>query len=112
MRIGEFVKMVGTTMDTVRHYEQLGLIQPQRDKQYKDYSTEHVHAFEAISEFKSVGFTLDDIRLLFKLKESYGCGSPQLIQDVAEQFTAQIDSLNQQIAVLEGRRDRLRGFLD
>jgi ABC-type transporter Mla subunit MlaD len=55
---------------------------------------------------------LDDIRLLFKLKKSYGCGSPQLIHDVAEQFTAQIDSLNQQIAALEGRRDRLRGFLD
>ncbi len=40
MRIGAFVKTLNTTVDTVRHYEELGLIHPVRDNQQK-YKDDH-----------------------------------------------------------------------
>jgi DNA-binding transcriptional MerR regulator len=112
MRTGEFVKLVGTTMDTVRHYEQLGLIRPERDKQHKHYSGEHVQAFQAIQDLKLIGFTLDDIGLIIKLRESFGCGSQELVDEARQQFQRQINTLRGQIAALEGRRDRLQALLD
>lgn len=111
MRIGEFVKTVGTTVDTVRHYEELGFIHPERVSQQKHYLEEHVQAFEAVQELKSVGFSLEDIRLIFRLRESYGCGSPKLVEEVIQQFESHIEALDAQIVALEDRRHRLSGLL-
>lgn len=106
------VRTVGTTVDTVRHYEDVGLLRPERNGREKRYTAEHAEAFQVIQELKSVGFTLEDIGLIFKLRESYGCGSQQLVDEVVQQFHAQIGSLQSQIAALQDRRDRLRGLLD
>ena len=37
MRIGEFIKLVQTTKDTVRHYEELDLIRPDWKNGTRDY---------------------------------------------------------------------------
>ncbi len=112
MRIGAFVKTLNTTVDTVRHYEELGLIHPVRDNQQKQYSEDHVKAFQAIQELKMVGFTLDDIGLIVKLRESFGCGAPELIHEVLQQFAHRIEALNEEIVVLQGRRDSLRALVE
>lgn len=112
MRIGEFVRTLNTTLDTVRHYEGVGLLCPTRNNNQKHYYDEHLQAFRVIQELKDVGFSLEDILLLFELKASVGCGSDILIREVTEKFESQIALLDKQIQNLKIRRDNLRGTLD
>lgn len=112
MRIGEFVRTLNTTHDTVRHYEQVGLLSPTRDGNQKHYYDDHIQVFEVIQELKNLGFSLDDILLLFELRASVGCGSEVLILEVKRKFDNQIANLDKQIHDLTIRRDNLRETLD
>ncbi|WDL98457.1 MerR family transcriptional regulator [Alicyclobacillus sp. ALC3] len=112
MRIGEFVRTLNTTLDTVRHYEEIGLLSPVRNDNKKHYYDEHLQAFRTIQELKDAGLSLEDILLLFELKESVGCGSEVLIREVTAKFENQIATLDAQMQALRIRRDNLRGTLD
>jgi len=65
MLIGELAKMTGTTKDTIRHYDQLGLLlsveRQAGSRRYKDYSTDNLERIEMIRLAKYVGFTLGEI---------------------------------------------------
>ncbi|PWI55174.1 MerR family transcriptional regulator [Sulfoacidibacillus thermotolerans] len=112
MRIGEFVRTLNTTHETVRHYEQVGLLCPARDGNQKHYFDDHIQVFEIIQELKNIGFSLEDILLLFELRASVGCGSEVLIHEVKRKFANQIANLDNQIHDLTIRRDNLREMLD
>ncbi len=65
MLIGELAKMTGTTKDTIRHYDQLGLLlsveRQAGSRRYKDYSTDNLERIEMIRLAKYIGFTLSEI---------------------------------------------------
>ncbi len=65
MLIGELVKQSNTTKDTIRHYDELGLlISSQRQagsRLYKEYSAENLERIEMIRLAKFMGFTLGEI---------------------------------------------------
>lgn len=82
MRIGEFIKQVTTTKDTVRHYEELELIRPGWINGTREYSQKDTNDFQAIKEMQSLGLTLKEIQAIFEVKRDNGCGSIQLINDV------------------------------
>lgn len=93
MRIDEFIKLVQTTKDTVRHYEELDLIRPNWINGTRYYSPKDLKDFHAIKEMQSMGLVLKEIQSIFEIKRSGGCGSPQLIVGV-------IGSLNNELGVL------------
>ena len=107
MRIGEFIKEVNTTIDTVRHYEELGLIQPDKLGNRKNYTGKEVQQFQAIIEFKSAGFQLEDIRYLFNLKNAYGCGSEELINEAIDQLQQHLLKVEEEIKILNERHQNL-----
>ena len=62
MLIGELAKATGTTKDTIRHYDQMGLlISTERQagsRSYKDYSQDNIERLDMIRLGKYIGFTL------------------------------------------------------
>ncbi len=65
MLIGELAKQSNTTKDTIRHYDELGLlISSQRQagsRLYKEYSSDNLERIEMIRLAKFMGFTLGEI---------------------------------------------------
>ncbi|MDR0270396.1 MerR family transcriptional regulator [Paenibacillus sp.] len=111
MRIGEFVAKAGTTKDTVRHYEDLKLIESLGPNGKREYTEGHLVDFEVIQELKSYGLPLKDIQLVFEWKRSRGCGSGELIRKVEEALERQLDLLAEEEARLRDRRLKLEGTL-
>ena len=69
MRIGEVSRGTGLPRDTIRYYEREGLIgsddPPQTSNSYRDYSEATVERLIMITEARSVGFSVEDLRRLF-----------------------------------------------
>ncbi|MCM3004248.1 MerR family transcriptional regulator [Priestia koreensis] len=104
MRIGEFVSLLNTTKDTVRHYEDLGLITPTRVQNKKYYGEKDKIDFKVIQECKHFGLTLSDIQALFQLKSAYTCGDERFIKEVLEQLSMQVMVLKHEEALIKKRR--------
>ena len=65
MLIGELADFFGISRKALRLYEKKGIIKPvEVDAQngYRYYSAEQVQQLQALLEFKSLGFSLDEIR--------------------------------------------------
>ncbi len=65
MLIGELAKKSNTTKDTIRHYDEIGLLisHPRQagSRQYKEYSDENLERIEMIRLAKFMGFTLSEV---------------------------------------------------
>ena len=65
MKIGDFAKACNTKISVLRHYDKEGLLKPlyiDRFTEYRYYDRSQIAVFERISELKSVGFSLSEIR--------------------------------------------------
>ena len=84
MLIGELAKQTNTTKDTIRHYDELGLlISSQRQagsRLYKEYSHENLERIEMIRLAKFMGFTLGEVAQQI---EAYYAGDISTDQQVA-----------------------------
>ena len=64
-RIGEFSKLTGIPIRTLRYYDSIDLFKPSEVDlftSYRYYKEEQVRDLELINELKEVGFTLEEIR--------------------------------------------------
>lgn len=62
MRIGEFAQVVGASIDTVRHYMDLGLIVPERQGTFFYFDKRCQRDFNRVIELKEMGFSLVEIK--------------------------------------------------
>lgn len=117
MKIGMFINRVGTTKDTVRHYEELKLIQPIiSENGRREYEEKDVLDFQAIKDMQALDMTLKEICVMFEVKRTNGCGSAELLTEVIrtmeEKVTATIaaeKSLTQKREEMEQLIGVLRG---
>lgn len=67
LKCGEFADLCGTTKETLRHYNDIGLLEPAHIAKngYRLYSPAQTVNYLIISTLKSAGFTLDEIRRYF-----------------------------------------------
>jgi len=71
MNSKEFSKETNLGIDTLRYYEKLDLISPKRDtNNHRMYDKTDSEKIEIILKFKSLNFTLNEIKTLFKLEET------------------------------------------
>jgi len=66
-RIGEFSKMSKTTIKTLRYYDEIGLLEPEKiDKftNHRFYSTEQLFRLHQIQELRQVGLSINEINLI------------------------------------------------
>ncbi|MEV4103561.1 MerR family transcriptional regulator [Nonomuraea sp. NPDC049649] len=69
MRIGEFAAAASVTTRTVRHYEQLGLLQPSERSAsgYRYYTDRELARMKKIGQLQALGLTLEEIATVIDL---------------------------------------------
>ncbi len=70
MNIGEASRASQLPTKTIRYYEDIKLIAPQRaDNGYRTYSDADVHRLRFLQRSRGLGFSIDECRLLLSLYE-------------------------------------------
>ncbi len=68
MNIGRAAEQSGLPAKTIRYYEDIGLVVPDRaENGYRDYGTQDVHRLRFLQRSRSLGFTIEECRLLLSL---------------------------------------------
>ena len=70
MNIGAAAEKANLPAKTIRYYEDIKLIKPSRaENGYRDYSDGDVHRLRFLQRARSLGFTIEECRLLLSLYE-------------------------------------------
>ena len=109
LRSSELAAHAGVSTDTLRHYERKGLIPAPRRSQnnYREYSAESLERVRLVRRALAVGFTLDELARIFRVRENGGAPCRQ----VRELAAAKLEALEAQIEQMSVLRDELRGVL-
>jgi len=76
---------------TIRYYEDIGLILPDRlDNGYRDYSKPDIHKLRFLQRARSLGFTIEECRKLLSLYEDKSRTSRE-VKSVAQRHLEKID---------------------
>lgn len=109
MNIGEAADMTGLPSKTIRYYEDIGLIKPDRAANgYRDYDDKDVHRLAFIQRSRSLGFTIDECRSLLSLYEDKERAS----SDVKALATDKIREIDRKLRELKSLRDTLKTLAD
>ena len=70
MNIGQAAQRANLPPKTIRYYEDIALIKPDRaENGYRDYSDADVHRLRFLQRSRSLGFTIEECRTLLSLYE-------------------------------------------
>ena len=71
MKIGELAKKAGTSAETIRYYEQAGLLPKtmRSEGNYRIYSSPHLEQLIFVRHCRSLDMTLNEIRGLLNLRD-------------------------------------------
>lgn len=67
--IREFAILCGTTEKTLRYYDRIGILRPtytDPENGYRYYTEDQCYTFKMIRQYKSMGFTISEIRQIWK----------------------------------------------
>ena len=104
MNIGEVAERAGLPPKTIRYYEDIGLIRPQRSANgYRAFRESDLHKLAFLGRARALGFSIEDCRTLLGLYEDETRESAQ-VKSLAQDHLAAIDS---KIAQLQTMRDTL-----
>ncbi|WP_394197715.1 Cu(I)-responsive transcriptional regulator [Litoreibacter albidus] len=104
MNIGDAAKRAGLPAKTIRYYEDIKLIRPDRDANgYRAFSDKDLHKLTFLSRARALGFTIENCRALLALWEDQSRASAD-VKRIAGEHLAEID---RKIADLQSMRDTL-----
>lgn len=105
MNIGQAAEQTKLPAKTIRYYEDIGLVRPDRqDNGYRSYSDQDVHKLRFLQRARRLGFTIDECRQLLSLYEDCHRASAD-VKEVAERHLADIEA---KIAELQELQATLR----
>lgn len=91
MNISEAARASGLTSKTIRYYEDIGLVAPQRGLNgYRYFSPADVHRLRFLSRARRLDFSLQDCRDLLMLNEDTSRSSAD-VREIAARHLAQVD---------------------
>ena len=72
LTVKTIAKASGVTAETIRHYSQIGLLNPRRDpdNSYRYFSRRDIQTVRFVKQAKLLGYTLADIMLLIEFSDS------------------------------------------
>lgn len=105
MNIGQVAKRTGLPAKTIRYYEEIGLVNPDRTQSgYRDFSEAAVHKLDFIGQARGLGFGIQECRELIALWED-GNRAAKDVRNIAqghlEEISAKIDLLQAMRATLQ-----------
>ena len=104
-RIGEFSKLTGIPIRTLRYYDSIDLFKPSEVDlftSYRYYKEEQVKDLELINDLKEVGFTLEEIR------DNWNNFSEELFIKRKENLLKEIELKNEAIKKADILRSKLK----
>jgi Cu(I)-responsive transcriptional regulator len=110
LTIGELGRRTDTKVETIRYYEQVGLLPaPARTPgNYRAYHTAHLKRLTFIRRSRELGFSIDQIRALLDLADQRE-RSCEAVDIIAKQHRAEVD---RKIADLRALRHELDSMID
>lgn len=108
-RVGELAKAAGVSTDTLRHYERKGVLPPPHRSRngYREYPEAALERVRVIRQALAVGFTLDELSAVFKVRDRGGV--PCL--DVRNLAAQKLSDIEVQLQEMEALRNELRDSL-
>lgn len=105
--IGQLAKRSGVPVDTVRHYEKIGLLKPatRLASGYRRYGEAEQRRLRFIRRAKALGFTLEGIRELLALSAG------RSVQNIRKAAAAHLADVERRIEELVRVRDSLRQLI-
>jgi len=103
---GELAELAGVSSDTLRHYERKGVLaRPRRGANgYRQYPAEALSRVQLVRRALSVGFTLDELARILKVRDQGGAPCEE-VRSLAAQKLANIET---QLRELTKLRNDLR----
>lgn len=109
MLIGELAKKSGFTRDTIRYYEELGLIHPEarRESNYREFGQKTLSVLKFIAKAKRLGFSLAEIKKMKTafLSQIYSCNSASAF------INTKLTKIDDEIARLQKHRRGLNELI-
>lgn len=109
LRSGELARLAGVSADTLRHYERKGLLAvPRRSPNgYREYPASTLDRVRLIRSALAVGFTLDELARILKVRDQGGAPCRQVRQLAAAKL-AEVETLLREVTAI---RDALQVLL-
>ena len=104
LRIGEFSKLTGLSIRTLRYYNDIGILVPEEVDiftGYRYYGDKNLEDAKVIGELKDAGFSLEEIR------DNFDNFSDELFVKKREELYKEIDDVNLKIKKLDSIRSRV-----
>ena len=109
MNIGEVAERSGIPAKTIRYYEDIGLVRPQRSGNgYRAFRDADLHKLAFLGRARALGFSIEDCRTLLGLYEDESRESAQ-VKAVAEEHLTAID---EKISHLQSMRKTLSHLVE
>ncbi len=104
MNIGEVASASGLPPKTIRYYEEIGLVRPDRmGNGYRDYSSQDLHKLRFLGRSRALGFSIEDCRALLALYEDDARASSE-VRQIARRH---LDEIERKISDLRAMHDTL-----
>ena len=109
MYIGKAAQLSGTTVKSIRHYEEIGLLpEPKREGKYRIYSQESVEVLTFIKCAQQLGFKLKELQVILNRGEEFPWDMAQnAIARKKAELVTQIGDLQQLYDGLEAFENNL-----
>lgn len=110
MTVSQLARRAGTSADTVRYYDRLGLLGPANRTQsgYRQFDDDHVERMLFINAGQQLGLALAEIGELLKVRERGICACGR----TRDLLTAKLGEIEAQLAALTAMRDTITRLLD
>lgn len=90
MKIGQLAAEAGVHVETVRYYQQLGLVpQPGRARgAVRRYGDDALARLRFVKRAQALGFSLDEVKLLLELSGGAHCGETRALAEQKKRLVA------------------------
>lgn len=110
MTVSELAQRAGTTADTIRYYERIGLL-PEAERSpagYRLFTEEDTRRVAFVKRAQRFGLQLDEIRQLLDIRERGLCPCGHARDLLTDKLTA----IDEQLEALARLRDDIRTIID
>lgn len=105
---GDMARLSGSTLRTVRFYEEAGLLEPEarNDGEHRLFAERELLKLQLVLDLREAGLSLQDIKDLFALKAACP-GAKTASKEMSDILERQIDQMQRKIAKLRRLREEL-----
>jgi MerR family transcriptional regulator, copper efflux regulator len=104
MNIGQAAKESGLSPKTIRYYEDISLVTPERQNNgYRDYAEDDVHCLNFLHRSRNLGFSIEECRLLLSLYLDHNRSSAEVKKLALHKVTV----IEEKISELSAMKDML-----